>query len=199
MNIWKVIFATLVIFGAGVLAGTLSTHRYHVRGQVSATQDHASNNVPKIGLWPRPSLSPAVTNAPSWTRSKNDFVERFGQQLELSSEQRVRIGSILGESQKRTKEISDSIAPQLREEVRHTRELIRAELTEAQQRRYDEIFRPKTRKKPEEKPVRVAPAPTTRSRQPVPSMVPADAMVVQRDEAAGVGLLIDPQAPGAAR
>ena len=74
---------------------------------------------------------------------KNDFLTRFGQQLELTSEQRARIEQIMGDSQKRTKEISDSVAPYLREEVRHTRELIRNELTSQQLQKYDEIFRPK--------------------------------------------------------
>ena len=46
-------------------------------------------------------------------------------------------------AQKRTKVISDSVAPYLREEVRHTRELIRNELTVQQLQKYDEIFRPR--------------------------------------------------------
>ncbi len=64
----------------------------------------------------------------------------------------------MADSQKRTKEISDGIAPFLREEVKHTRELIRTELTADQSRKYDEMVRPNKQKKKKRCRSKVSPA-----------------------------------------
>ena len=47
------------------------------------------------------------------------------------------------------------VAPYVREEVRHTRELIRNELTVQQLQKYDEIFRPKKKNDPTKKNARM--------------------------------------------
>ncbi len=155
MNIWKVILATLVIFGAGVITGGLFVNRMHTAAPVAAAAPDDSNRHP-LSSWIPPQVS--TNNPPPVAAGKaKDFVARFGQQLELNTEQRNRIGQILGDSQKRTKEISDSVAPYLREEVRHTRELIRNELTSQQLQKYDEIFRPKKKLDAPKKNARMAP------------------------------------------
>jgi len=144
VSIWKVILATLVIFGAGVIAGASFINRLHQTAHAAAAGSDASTRHP-LNPWETPVIN--TNNPPRSVRAKNDFLNRFGQQLEITSEQHARIEQILGDSQKRTKEISDSVAPYLREEVRHTRELIRNELTAEQLVKYDEIFRPKSKKK----------------------------------------------------
>jgi len=144
VSIWKVIFATLVIFGAGIVTGGLFVNRMHQAVPAVVSAPNESTKHP-LSVWNPPQLS--TNSTPHSQKVRNDFVTRFGQQLELTSEQRLRIEQIMGDSQKRTKQISDSIAPYLREEVRHTRELIRNELTDEQLVKYDEIFRPK--KKPD--------------------------------------------------
>jgi hypothetical protein len=140
VSIWKVIFATLVIFGAGIVTGGLFVNRMHQADPAGVVASGEATKHP-LSVWERPVIN--TNNPPHSLKVKNDFVTRFGQQLELTSEQRLRIEQIMGDSQKRTKQISDSIAPYLREEVRHTRELIRSELTAQQLQKYDEIFRPK--------------------------------------------------------
>lgn len=152
MSVWKVILATLVIFGAGVITGGLFVNRMHVNAPVAAAAADESNRHP-LNPWMAPQLH---TNAPPRSvKIKEDFLSRFGTQLGLTSEQRMRIEQILSDSQKRTKEISDSVAPYVREEVRHTRELIRNELTSQQLQRYDEIFRPKKKADPAKKNARM--------------------------------------------
>jgi hypothetical protein len=153
VSIWKVIFATLVIFGAGLITGGLFVNRMHQAAPAAVSAPDESTKHP-LSVWERPIIN---TNnpPPAVNKVKNDFVTRFGQQLELTSEQRLRIELIMGDSQKRTKQISDSIAPYLREEVRHTRELIRNELTAQQLLKYDEIFRPKKKTDPFKKNARM--------------------------------------------
>jgi hypothetical protein len=152
VSIWKVIFATLVIFGAGVITGVLGYNRFYPPAMVSVQGPEASVPQSPINPWPHVTKGPQGTNSP--VKVRNDFLTRFGKQLELTPEQSGRIEQILSDSQKRTKEISDGIAPFLREEVRHTRELIRTELTPEQSRKYDEMVRPNKQKKKEEMPVK---------------------------------------------
>ncbi|HEY1173075.1 MAG TPA: hypothetical protein VGH19_17030 [Verrucomicrobiae bacterium] len=149
MSIWKVILATLVIFGAGVITGGLFVNRMHVTAPVVAAPADDSNRHP-LSTWVPPQAN--TNNPPPAAVGKaKDFVARFGAQLELTSEQRTRIEQIMSDSQKRTKGISDSVAPYVREEVRHTRELIRNELTAQQLQKYDEILRPKKKNDPSKK------------------------------------------------
>lgn len=150
MSIWKVIFATLVIFGAGVVTGVLGYNRFCAPALATTAGVEAAAPQSPINPWLHVGKQAQGTNNPA--KVKNDFVARFGKQLELTSEQSIRIEQILADSQKRTKEISDGIAPFLREEVRHTRELIRTELTADQSRKYDEMVRPNKQKKKEEMP-----------------------------------------------
>lgn len=96
---------------------------------------------PSQALWPQTAAKVPSTNAASWNLLKNDFIKRFEKQLELTHEQTARIEVIITESQKRTKAISDQMAPQLREEVRHTRELVRAELTADQRKKFEELLK----------------------------------------------------------
>ena len=145
MSIWKVIFATLVIFSAGVITGVLGYNRYAQTVAPAVAPEAASPQSP-LNNWPLPhAKTEQGTNSP--VKVKVDFVSRFGKQLSLSPEQTSRIEQILADSQKRTKEVSDGIAPLLREEVRHTRELIRSELTPEQAKKYDEVVRPNKKKK----------------------------------------------------
>jgi len=149
VSIWKVIFATLVIFGAGVITGVLGYNRVNQTNMVSTVPESAAQTQSPLNTW-HPPKQEQGTNSPA--KVKNDFLGRFGKQLELTTEQSVRIEQIIADSQKRTKEISDGIAPLLREEVRHTRELIRNELTADQSRKYDDMVRPNKQKKKEEMP-----------------------------------------------
>lgn len=151
MSVWKVIFATLVIFGAGVITGGLFVNRMHHTAPAPAAADQPAKH--PLDVWERPQVN--TNAAPHSLKVKNDFITRFGVQLELTTEQRGRIEQILSDSQKRTKEISDSVAPYVREEVRHTRELIRNELTPQQLQKYDEIFRPKKKNDPAKKNARM--------------------------------------------
>jgi hypothetical protein len=68
-----------------------------------------------------------------------DFMRRMGDRLGLSEKQRERINEILRESQQRSRELWEPLAPKFKEEMERTKKLIDAELT-AEQREKAEII-----------------------------------------------------------
>lgn len=123
MNSWKVILATMVIFGTGVVTGGLLV-RYSDQARA-----------------PRPAHStPAVrTTAAGGTRL--DFLRRMQRELDLTPDQRERVDHILKESQERTKKLMEPLAPELREEMQRAKEEFRNALTPQQRARFDELLK----------------------------------------------------------
>jgi hypothetical protein len=64
-------------------------------------------------------------------------------ELALTPAQRERIEQYLRDSQEQTRQLWETIAPRADEVHRKLRERIKGELTEAQQKRYEEVFRPR--------------------------------------------------------
>ncbi len=143
MNTWKVILATLVIFGASVITSGLlvsfsNSVQRHPRRQAAAEDKRSvpksnTNNAPRDFRVPLP---------PNLILRK-DFLERLERDLKLTLEQRGRIEKIIGEGQDRIKGLGQKIEPQVREELAETREKIRAELTTEQQSLFTDFFRRK--------------------------------------------------------
>ncbi len=131
MNNWKVILATMVIFGAGVVTGGLLVRRTDAI------------------------LTPRVQPGPGWSRTNQplltaggvrlDFLRRAQRELDLTPEQRERIDLILKESQERTRKIMEPVSPQIRDELQRVRAEFRAVLTPEQQVRFDELARQQQR------------------------------------------------------
>src|SRR5712671_5619843 len=69
---------------------------------------------------------------------REEFVRRMAQELELTPEQRVKINEIVHESQERTRLLYSLIGDDVREEMRHTRESIREQLTPEQTKKFEE-------------------------------------------------------------
>jgi hypothetical protein len=123
VNTWKVILATMVIFGTGVVTGGLLVR--HAEGM----------------RVPRPARNPMV-NRPAQPVSAGgmrlDFLRRAGRELELTPEQHERVDKILKESQERTKKV---MAPYVREELQRTKEEFREALTPEQRPRFDQLLK----------------------------------------------------------
>lgn len=132
MRFWKVILATLVIFGAGVITGALVVNlRYPEEA--------------------RPlSVKASATTAPPLQIQRKEFFQRMKRELKLRAEQQQHIEQIIHESQQRTQPLWDQVAPQMRDELRGTKEKIRSELDPEQQIKFDELFKPRNPRKPEE-------------------------------------------------
>jgi len=146
---WKVILATMVIFGAGVVTGGLlvrSTARFpHNRQQLGAGQLHAAQPGP-----------PGIMRL--------DLLRRMERDLDLRPDQRERVDKILKEGQERTKEIMEPIEPDLHEVVQQAREQFLAVLTPEQRTRFDALLKQQQQQRAKEQHKQPAPP-----RQPNPS------------------------------
>ena len=130
MNSWKVIFATMVIFGTGVVTGALVV-RYSVNLSNPRPQ-HAAFG----GHW-------FEAGSPGGMRL--EFLRRIQRELELTPEQQDRIDEVLKQSQERTRKIMEPVVPPLHKEVQRAKAEFREVLTPAQQTRFDELLKQQQR------------------------------------------------------
>ena len=126
MNPWKVILATMVIFGAGVITGALVV-RYDSALYNSRPQ--------RAGFGTRS----VEFGSPGGMRL--EFLRRMQRDLDLTPEQRDRIDKVLKQSQERTRKIMQPVAPQLHQELEQAKTEFREILTPAQQTRFDELLK----------------------------------------------------------
>ena len=126
MNTWKVILATMVIFGTGVVTGGLMVR--HV--------DHGRDRRPQHST---ASARPGQPTAAGVMRI--EFLRRVERELDLTPAQREPIDKVLQEGQERMKKLMDTVEPRRREEFKKTMEEFRAVLTPEQQKRFDDLVK----------------------------------------------------------
>ncbi len=117
MSQWKVILATLFIFGSGVFAGSLL-----LKAPIPVKPSEKSE--PKR---PMPWEGPA----------RAESINRLEKDLGLKPEQREKISVILTEGHKRSRAIAEPLFTKMREEGEKVRDQIRAELTPEQVKKFD--------------------------------------------------------------
>jgi hypothetical protein len=125
---WKVIFAVLVIFAAGGVTG----------GLLVRTLDHRHDATPAP---PHPAIAAHATPASYQGFVRVEFLRRMERELDLTTGERERIDQVLKESQERTKQLMEPVAPQLRAEVQRAKDEFRDLLTPAQRARFDELLK----------------------------------------------------------
>jgi len=123
---WKVILATLAIFIAGLITGSVMVKTL----------------TPAMPL--RPVSQNPVLLQPGPIRE--EFVRRMTEELELTPEQREKVLHIVHESQERTKLLYSLIGDDVREEMRQTRDSIRQQLTADQAKKFDDMLRRRQRR-----------------------------------------------------
>ncbi len=153
MNNWKVIptivFATVLIFGAGVLTGGLLVnhvdHSYprnphrspaNPEARLQENHDHAQQHPPEI---PMPRLAKELGK---------QFVQQLNDTLKLTPEQHEKIEKIVADGQERNHEIWTNTAPKMRKVIQDARLEIRELLTPEQRKQFDDLM-----KRPSHKPV----------------------------------------------
>ena len=131
MNSWKVILATMLIFGTGVVTGGLLV-RHSERTAPAHPQRPAAKR-------PQPPASPGGMRL--------EFLRRIQRELVLTHDQQEQVDRVLKESQERSRKIMEPVAPDLRREVQRTKEEFRKVLTPEQQGRFDELLKQQQRPK----------------------------------------------------
>ncbi len=150
-NTWKVVLATAVIFGAGVVTGGLLVS-YVDRAKPTRPKPVARHVVP---LWPAPrglAQGPHPEQQQNLEQQVRDFMRWAGRDLDLTPEQRQRIEGILRDGQERTRATWMKIAPELRKELEQVKAEIRAELTPDQRAKFDELLKQRQRRRPDDPP-----------------------------------------------
>jgi len=140
---WKIILAALVIFGAGLVTGSLMVWKRPLKPGQSAAKSGTNS-------WQIP-----------WGMQRPEFLQRVARELELKPEQAGKVESIIRKSNQRTEPLWDMLRPALQEELTRVRTEIRAELTPEQQKKFDEILARPPRRPPEHfhrKPPEMGPA-----------------------------------------
>jgi hypothetical protein len=126
VNTWKVILATIVIFGTGVITGGLLVRH----AERIPTARHPRN------------ASPTRTPAPASAGGlRLEFLRRAQRELDLTAPQREQIDELLKESQNRIRELNEPIAEAMREELRQTKDEFLEVLTEQQRTRFEELVK----------------------------------------------------------
>jgi uncharacterized membrane protein len=135
VNNWKVIFATAVIFGAGVITGGLLVNyvqHSHPKAAphrtATAAEAHSSvtNQAPRTADAPKP-RQPEVLS--------KQFLQRLDEELHLAPEQHEAIQKIISEGQN-----------QMRKVIQDARLEIREVLTPEQQHGFDDLVKRPLRK-----------------------------------------------------
>jgi len=132
VNSWKVILATVIIFGAGVVTGgLLVSYVMHpkVHPLFTNSDDHAQAGGHE-SLHPRP---PEM-----WSK---EFVQKLDDALKLTPEQRDVIEKIIADGQEKNHEIWTNITPQIRKVMQDARQQIREQLTPDQRRKFEELLK----------------------------------------------------------
>ena len=136
MNNWKVIFATVVIFGAGVVTGGLlvssvdhARPRNYPRRPAAMAEVHPSvtNQSPRQADAARPPRPPEVLS--------KQFLQQLDEQLHLAADQHEAIQKIISEGQN-----------QMRKTLQDARLEIREVLTPEQRKDFDELVKRPVRK-----------------------------------------------------
>ena len=139
MNSWKVIWAAVVIFGAGVLTGGLlvscvdRSPLQNVRLPFVGARLHlqtGGHDQLRSEEFPRP-RSPEM-----W---KKEFVERLDNALKPTPAQHDAIQKIITEGQEQNRQIWTNVAPKMRQEMERVHQRIRAELTPNQQKKFEAL------------------------------------------------------------
>ena len=145
MNTWKVILATIVIWGAGVVTGGLIIS---YSGWPSDGRQRAPRP-PGPPPWMVPGKEIVHHGEKelqlSFDRLRGDFLLHASHELKLTHEQHERIEKIIRDSQESSRKIWEQVAPQMRKDLVETKEKILAELSPDQRTRFEELLKQQQR------------------------------------------------------
>jgi hypothetical protein len=146
VNFWKVILATVVIFGAGVFTGGLlvnSVQHPHSRNnrrpsanvETHEQQSRATNNLANMS---RPQRTPDILGT--------NFVQQLDDALQLAPDQLASIQKIIADGQERNHAIWTNNSAQMREVIQDVRHRVRETLTADQQKQFEALMKRQPRR-----------------------------------------------------
>lgn len=141
MNFWKVILATVVIFGAGVFTGGLlvnsiqhphsrNNRRPSANAETHEPQSRATNNLASMS---RPQRTPDILGT--------NFVSQLDDALQLAPDQLASIQKIIADGQERNHAIWTNNSAQMRAVIQDVRHRVRETLTADQQKQFEELMK----------------------------------------------------------
>jgi hypothetical protein len=144
VNFWKVILATAVIYGAGVMTGGLLVNQIrHPQPRSDNRQSGNGGSHPPGG----PHGGPRPDNPGGFPRLRqpeilgDKFVQQLDDALKLTSDQRASIQKIIADGQERNRSIWTNNSTQMRGVIQDVRRRIRETLTPDQQKQFEVLMR----------------------------------------------------------
>jgi hypothetical protein len=130
VNSWKVILATIIIFGAGVFTGGLLVE--HVQRPFPVHPQNPSKPPEGPDMLPQP-LRPEILN--------KQFVEQLDDKLDLTLQQSNQIQKIIAQGQQNSRDLWKAVAPSFQGIWRETRQEIRDTLTPDQRKKFEMLMK----------------------------------------------------------
>lgn len=134
MKSYQLIIAALVIFVAGMAAG-VSVAGLRLKARAQSEKARAERTRRELALSPM--------------GARLEFLRRVQKEIDLTPEQRNRIEGYVKEAQERFRQLWEPVAPQVRTEFEGLRTRIRSELSPAQQERFDQLIKERSRRSDE--------------------------------------------------
>jgi Spy/CpxP family protein refolding chaperone len=146
VNTWKIVFATLVIFIAGIITGA-SLVRF-AQGRGGRMNPRQQPEIKQPGNPGRPE-NPNHRNDPEFGNQpgqqpgllNRQFVLGLDRQLKLTPEQRDKVEKLMLEGQERIRQMRSKLEPEMRKEMAGVNEQIKALLTPEQREQFERIMK----------------------------------------------------------
>jgi len=132
VNSWKIILASVVIFGCGVVTGGLLVN-YVERAHPEIHRPAAAAHRDRPGSQELPVPRPQMLN--------QQFVEQLDVALHLTPEQRQKISKIIADGQERNRDLWKLVSPQFRGVMQDVHQRIRTVLTPEQREQFGELMK----------------------------------------------------------
>ena len=130
---WKIGFAALLIFGAGMVTGGLGSRAAFraLRRAFPETRENPGR------METTPAGTTNRTSRPTGYQRLETYRRVIGAQPDLKPAQRQRIEALIDETGGKIQELWNPVAPLVQSEIRELRHRIEEELTPAQKERFD--------------------------------------------------------------
>ncbi len=149
MNAWKIILATVVIFGAGVMTGGLLVNDIeHSHRNGNHRPLAAESHGPNTGRDQPSRFGDQIPHPRAPDLLNTNFVTHLNDQLKLTPEQSDTIRQIIAEGQERNHAIWTNNVAQMRVVMQDVRHRVRDVLTADQQKQFEELMRRVPRRPP---------------------------------------------------